>query len=530
MFNPILTIFQMRRFILILFCCWYFFSPAPSSAGENTGLVVPGSEVIAEIEPIECPLRLPPGDSGGCLMAWVPMSYTDAAPDGSLPDDAPRIGVHLIALGNFVTKADPDPLVVIAGGPGQAAVDLVGPMSSSLEQRRNRSIILVDQRGTGFSRPVLHCPNSDVAELDDYPFNDPSFDPEKALADRITACRDRLVGEGVDLAAFDTRSAALDLKAIRRGLELQHWNLLGTSYGSRVVMDALRIDPQGIRAAVLNSPMTVVDGFSSSQALGRARTFEQMFEECAMHEGCSQAFPNLRQDLEDIATHLKDNPLRLSLRDQQSGRLIRQDIYWNDIITVLGMHLAFTSTAQSVPRYINELAQVIEGRLNLNDDEVAHIFQPELANIEDELAIGMHLSVRCREDYPGLEVDAVEAAIREHPFYYPDSYVYDIYRKVCPIWNVGQFEPGFANPVASTIPVLILSGNNDTLTPPLWAEEIAYTLPNARLVRFAGIGHDVFATTPCARVITANFLDAPTKPLDTTCAEQIEPFFTLEQE
>lgn len=502
----------------------------PADARQSLGVVGAGSEVVAEIEHIACPLRLPPGDSGGCLRAWLPMDYAHALPDGSLPEDAPRISVHLVVLGNFIQRFDPDPLVVITGGPGQAGTDMVGPMSAALEQRRNRGVILIDQRGTGHSTPRLDCPDSKVTELDDYPFNDPSFDPQHALARRMAACRERLVAKGIDLSAFDSRHAAMDLKAIRRGLGLRQWNLLGTSYGARVVLDAMRIDPQGIRAVVLNSPMTLASGLTPLHALGRVRGFEQMFAHCAAQEPCATALPGLRRDLEFLADHLARDPLRLFLRDRESGALTGRDVYWADLVAALDMHLAFSPSAVFVARYIHEMAQVARGRLNLNEDEVLRIFQPDLADVEQKLAIGMHLSVRCREDFPGLEPQAVQEVSQKHPFYFPDNDLYDAYRRICPIWDVGEAVEDFAAPVRSAIPTLILSGDSDTLTPLRWAEDIAAELGNAQLVVFAGMGHDIFAGTPCARVITANFLDRPTASLDTICAANAAPLFVLEQD
>ena len=48
-----------------------------------------------------------------------------------------------------------DPLVVIAGGPGQAATDFYPPVRAAFEPiRRDRDILLIDQRGTGRSAPL----------------------------------------------------------------------------------------------------------------------------------------------------------------------------------------------------------------------------------------------------------------------------------------------------------------------------------------------------------------------------------------
>ena len=49
----------------------------------------------------------------------------------------------------------PDPLVLLAGGPGQAASDLyLGIRGAFAPVRRDRDIIILDQRGTGRSNSL----------------------------------------------------------------------------------------------------------------------------------------------------------------------------------------------------------------------------------------------------------------------------------------------------------------------------------------------------------------------------------------
>ena len=76
-----------------------------------------------------------------------------------------RIAV-LPATGNTVA---PDPLFLLADGPGQAATEAFLPVLSAFERiNHKRDIVLVDQRGTGKSHP-LRCPQSpqDLATLPD---------------------------------------------------------------------------------------------------------------------------------------------------------------------------------------------------------------------------------------------------------------------------------------------------------------------------------------------------------------------------
>ena len=517
---------HLTGLFLATIACIYAACTIPSVQARSLDPDAPAVEkFVPHIERIDCRFTAPLGDAAVCVMAWMPMSYGDLDEDGVLPEDAPRVGVHLTLLENFTSNPEPNPLVVIAGGPGQAGSDMLVAMGNAIEQRRNRSVVLYDQRGTGLSVPRLDCTQLAAAELDENPFNNPTFDPEVALAQRIHACRDGFIEQGIDLSAFDTRHATIDLRQIRKALGLKHWNLFGTSYGTRVALDAMRVDPEGIRAVVLNSTLPTATQFDAHHLGERPRIFERLYADCAADEGCTANYADLRGSLRRVAAHLEEAPIRLQFRDPETRAIVRKEVAWPDIMTILYGHMSFAASSAAVPRFIAELAQVVDGRLSLDDDQVARMFQSITGKIVDSMALGMHLSVKCREDFAGLDGGALAGVMERHAFYFPDRAPYAIYEKACPIWDVGLVDPSFAEPVESGIPTLRLSGDVDPLTPIVWAKEAASGLPNAQMITFRGVGHDVFGSVACARVIMANFLDAPESPVDAVCARNTRPRF-----
>lgn len=478
-----------------------------------------------EIEQINCPFFTPLGETPICLMAQLPMRHADLQPDGTLPEDAPRISVHITVLNNLSSSETPNPIVFLSGGPGQAGSQAIGGFGSALELRRNRAVALIDQRGTGLSQPRLDCAEVSPAELDSNPFNNPDFDPDKALSERFGACREYFAARQIDLSAFDTRSAALDLRAIRKALDLPHWNLIGTSYGARLALDVMRIDPEGIRSAVLNSPLSLTSQADARLAAERPRIFRQLFDDCAQDTFCAGTYGDLKSKFAALAEHFEQGPMRLQFRDPQTGQLVRREVDWINVVDVLYQHLAFSNSAMQVPRFIAELHDVAMGRLSLNDDEVARIFGGAVDAIVDTLALGQHLSVKCREDYPIADTANLSAVMQAEPVYFPGKDMFRVYDVTCPVWDVGAAPAGFSAPLRSSIPTLILSGDADTLTPFVMAQEIADQLPNAQLVRFRGMGHDVHSTLLCARSLVANFLDAPGEPVNRSCVGDVGPRF-----
>jgi pimeloyl-ACP methyl ester carboxylesterase len=484
---------------------------------------------VAPITQVECQFTALRGDAAACFRASVPVHYSDVAEDGTLPEDAPRLTLAITTLQNFVSVEDSNPLVLIAGGPGQSASAMLPGVATALHLRRHRGIIMIDQRGTGASEPSLTCETTSALEIDDNRLNDPELSPATSVEERLTRCISDWRERGVDFNAFDTRSAVYDLVAIRKGFGIRQWNLHGTSYGGRVVQDAMRIDPDGIRAVVMNSPQALSPHFDRDFAENRARLFEQLFTDCAADRYCHEEFGDLKAHLEKIRTHLADEGIDIYLRPSADGQLQRVRVGWPDVVNGLYTHMNFSNSSEPVARYIHELSRMVDGRLSLNDDEVARIFQNSLQDNDYGMALVMHVAVRCREDVPAYNAAIMAAAATQDPALYVEDTTASSYGATCEATDVSPVDASFFEPVTSDIPALILTGDMDPLTPTSWAQKASETLANGQLVSFRGMAHDIFGTSICAQAITANFLDAPLEKVDDTCARSYRPLFAPAQ-
>src|SRR5512141_1884963 len=140
-----------------------------------------------------------------------------------------RINLAIAVLPANALNPRADPLFIVAGGPGQAA-SYLGPFAASLTGvRRDRDIVLVDQRGTGRSSP-LTCA---AFKPDDRP--------------KAAACAKELAAQGVDAAQYTTAAWVADLDAVRAALGYARVNLWGGSYGTRVAQEYLRRHPSRVR-------------------------------------------------------------------------------------------------------------------------------------------------------------------------------------------------------------------------------------------------------------------------------------------
>jgi len=141
--------------------------------------------------------------------------------------------------------------------------------------------------------------------------------------------------------------------------------------------------------------------------------------------------------------------------------------------------------------------------------------------------------VTCREDYPFATPEDLAAAGRAAFPNYPASvqdegvggwaYANEDCRDV---WKVPAAPTAMRQPIASSIPTLLISGSFDTLTSLAGAKAAAANLSNATIISIPGAGHSVSPASPCAQAVVVSFLADPHAP-DTSCVGTLKrPSFT----
>ena len=78
----------------------------------------------------------------------------------------------------------------------------------------------------------------------------------------------------------------------------------------------------------------------------------------------------------------------------------------------------------------------------------------------------------------------------------------------CAVWPHGTVPSSLFEPVVSDIPVLLLSGAEDPVTPERWANVAASTLTNATVVTLPAQGH-IAAARSCADELIDEFFTEP---------------------
>ena len=435
----------------------------------------------------DCPDGVSPG-SVFCATLSVPADADDTG--------AGDLQLSVVVVPALEPKRGAAPLVQLAGGPGNPMTDTASwflePGSSSYELRRHRDVILIDQRGTGGSHP-LRCPALETI----HPL-DRMYPPAQ-----VRQCRDELEASH-DLTSFGTLAAARDLDRVRQALGHDQVDLWAVSYGTVLAQIYLRTFPDRVRSAVLVGTAPLDARFPLYHATNAQRVLDLVFLECESEAACSRAFPDLRRAWARLLARLG------SSEQQVAGKTIRRDVFGEAFRGLLSS----TAGQRTVPWIIHEAS-----RGN---------FQPFLDALpepsDDGFAEGLYLSITCAESTAWIAADEIESAVAGT---FLGEYRVREQMAACSEWPREKPPGTFLSPVDSAVPVLLLVGEMDAVTPPSWSERVARGLSNSLVVRMPHAGHLFWAWEPSAVCFDELALELYSRGevngLDTSCATRAQP-------
>ena len=462
-------------------------------------LVVTGAAAALELE--DCQLAGPGGF--GRLAARC---GTLEVPEDPAEPEGRKIGLFVAVLPALSKVAEPDAFTVIAGGPGQASTEFFVSVAGSFERiRRERDIVLIDQRGTGKSN-ALDC-SSDSQGLET-----PS--PER-VREETTACLEQLPS---DPRFYTTSVAVRDLDLVRAALGYSSWNLYGISYGTRVALHHLRRYPETTRSVVLDGVVPADTVLGPDISPDAQAALDAIFERCAADPGCSASFPELRDAFRELLQELRERPVPVEVADPLDGTPIELVVG----VEQLGLAVRLLSYAPETAALLPIL--IWEGRAG-NLERLALQALLVARTLDDSMSGGMHNAIVCTEDAPFYDDRHVDREALQGS--YLGALGYELLIEVCTLWPAGVIDDGFKEPVVSGRPVLLLSGENDPITPPANAEHAAATLSNSLHVVGAGQGHGM-APRGCLKRLIAEFVEAGSPAeLDPACVDVLKgaPFF-----
>ena len=419
-----------------------------------------------------------------------------------------QIDLNIVVLPALSSDPKPDPFFFLAGGPGQGAAQMAKPLRELFRQIIvDRDMVLVDQRGTGKSSP-LNC-------LDEQDDSLKSFaEPEEVAFDKLKTC---MSGYDADLRLYTTTIAMDDLDDVRAYLGYDTINVYGGSYGTRAALVYLRQHGDRVRTVVLDGVAPTNMRLPLFAPRDVQRAFDRLIADCEADPVCNTTYPNLGTRARAVMARLEKDPPLVSITHPRTGERGEIRMTARMVAGILTMTLYQPLAASLVPALIERAEH----------DDFQNMLA--LATMNDtgappNMSIGMQLSVLCAEDAPQI---TPQDAARQAEGTLFGLHVMKLQRDACAFWPRGAVDASFYEPVQSSVPVLIMSGDIDPVTPPVWGEQVARTLPNSTHVVLPGTGHTA-GGTGCGRRLIKAFVDAGTADnLDTSCVKNLTrpPYF-----
>ncbi len=392
-----------------------------------------------------------------------------------------------------------DPVFFLAGGPGQAAVATYPPLDPVFrEVRKQRSVILVDQRGTGKSN-LLSCESADDSAADLSP---------AALQAQAARCVEAL-SKKADLRHYTTTDAIADLDAVRQAIGAAQINLVGVSYGTRVAQQYAMRYPASTRSLVLDSvvPNTLELGNIFARNLDDALALQ--FALCTKDPVCKDKLGDPRAELDTLLARLRAQPVGVQYRDASSGELKQDTLRAESVAGLVRMYAYMPLASSLLPKLIHEANA---GRY----ENLMALVQMMTGQMQDAMAMGMQMSVVCSEDADSMVVRAEDAGT------VLGNQMPEGMAAMCKVWPKGQVPDDFHSALSSDVPALVLEGEFDPVTPPRYGEEVVKSLPNGRLFVLRGQGHNVIGAG-CMPKLFAQFIEKnDAAALDGSCLEKLD--------
>jgi pimeloyl-ACP methyl ester carboxylesterase len=374
--------------------------------------------------------------------------------------------------------------------------------------RRNRDVVLVDQRGTGESNP-LNCPPA--ASRDDMR----GYFGEPFAIERVRACRAELE-KIADLTQYTTSIAMDDLDEVRSALGYDRINVYGGSYGSTTSLVYLRQHGNHVRSVAIFGVAPPAAKIPLSFARGVQDSMNRLFADCLADASCKAAYPDVASEFRKVLVQFDNGPVEVTAVNIYTGAQQKVTVVRDAFVDAVRQLLYVPNAAAALPALIHLAANGNPGAL------VGTAFQV-IAQIDSRIARGMQLSVICSEDTPFITDEEIKSTSANS--FYGDARVRPTI-KACSEWPKAKVAASFLDPVKSEVPVLLVSGALDPVTPPWLAETVAKTLSRNRLVVIPNATHNSYE---CVENLVAEFIDKGTvEGLDASCVEKIQrPPFTI---
>src|ERR1041385_2564309 len=399
-----------------------------------------------------------------------------------------------------------DPLFYIPGGPGSSATEDAPYVAQQMAKiREHRDLVFVDQRGTGGSNP-LNCSFFNPGDLQSY------LGDYFPLPD-VRKCLEQLEPKA-NLKLYTTPIAMDDLEDVRRALGYGKINIIGGSYGTRAAQVFLKLHPKSVRAIILHGVSPTNQSMPRDFPQHTERALNGVMAECTADKACHEAFPNLEAEKKHVLEQLLRGPIEVDLKRGTMNESVRISLSRDLVAEAVRYMLYQPASASRIPLFLHLAAQG-------NFIPLANAALNYRQNLVATGSNGMYLSVTCAEDLPFIKPGEGE---RNGANTFLGDYRLRQQRAPCALWPRGKVPGNYAAATTSNVPTLILTGQWDPVTPPIYGDTTAKHLAHSLhvIVPHGGHGFGGLTGLECIDNLMSSFIEKGiTTGLDTSCVSSI---------
>lgn len=410
------------------------------------------------------------------------------------------------------SKKEPDPLFILAGGPGQAATENTKFIARTFAQvRRTRDIVLIDQRGTGGSNGL---------ECDLYGKTLQGHLGDLFPLESVRQCAEQWKTRA-DLRFYTTEIAMADLDEVRAAMGYERINLFGTSYGTRAAQAYLRQFPTHVRSVIMKGVTPIATPLTPPMARDAQRAWDRLCDDCAADATCHTAFPELKEEFNTVFERLEkgvETEVKNAKGEKEKVRISRATI-----APTVRTSLQSINSGAELPFLIH---QAFQG----NYSPLAETALSIRREFPKAVSVGVFLGITSIEDV--AISDEKEVARLSSGTFLRDDYFKEL-KRAAGVLPTKKMPNDYRLPVTSETPALLISGFLDPATPPGNAEDVTKDITRSSHVIVRYGSHSYSGLSPCVDTIMATFIErGSVENIDLSCVSQIRPppFKTKEKE
>ena len=413
-----------------------------------------------------------------------------------------QISLAIAILKKTSKKSSNNALIYIPGGPGGDGISSIFFWLNH-PLRVENDIVLIDLRGTGFSKPRL-CPDLGKDFLKILAKNQSEIEDEKQKIIAAISCKNQLLIAGVDPANYNSKSIAKDLNSLKTELGYLKWHVYGVSYGTFMAQVYTNEYANDIKSLLLDSSISNIEKYYTENTSGYMASLFTVFNSCKNNPQCNIKYPNLEKIYYQTINNLQEKPLTV---DVDPDVLDSGSFTYNvqDFKVALQQALYHKNLIELVPMLLYEF---FNGNKQVLGSLVA-AFSGAL-----EMDYGVYYSISCNEVLPFNDFSEYESDAAKYKELKGGVSFYKSDFNVCRTWNESikdSLKVSFdsSNLKKLDIPVLIFAGGFDPITPPSNGKEMLQIFKEGYLINAPNYGH-VPGFTDIGSQIALEFVQDPT--------------------